>query len=304
MVCMDSLLFAGILSLVSSLAVDYVPVATAVSNDRASFNLSPTPAPAPDELRRRQASQVTVQTLLAAPDNTCGYFQGNSDAPWGCSTGNCVFATPTATVVSNGTKGAGGVLCCDAKTGCPAAPAPTACVGRVDYNKTCTGSCASDPATLKCTSGIYLWCNTVTFTTPNISAFFCNYISTTDPLPAQTAFPGQAGHALTTTVAKFATTPAPSTSLPSSLKSPTGTHRASATAGASGGAKNSNKGAVIGGAVGGVLGLALAGAVIMFLRRRNSREPDQGQKGAASSTEEVSAPAAAKAKPVVTARPK
>ena len=153
------------------------------------------------------------------------------------------------------------------------------------------------------TSGIYLWCNTVTFTTPNISAFFCNYISTTDPLPAQTAFPGQAGHALTTTVAKFATTPAPSTSLPSSLKSPTGTHRASATAGASGGAK-SNKGAVIGGAVGGVLGLALAGAVIMFLRRRNSREPDQGQKGAASSTEEVSAPAAAKAKPVVTARPK
>jgi hypothetical protein len=156
------------------------------------------------------------------------------------------------------------------------------------------------------TSGIYLWCNTVTFTTPNISAFFCNYISTTDPLPAQTAFPGQAGHALTTTVAKFATTPAPSTSLPSSLKSPTGTHSASATAGAStGGAGKSNKGAVIGGAVGGVLGFALiAGAVIMFLRWRNSREPDQGQKGAASSTEEVGAPATAKAEPVVTARPK
>jgi hypothetical protein len=155
------------------------------------------------------------------------------------------------------------------------------------------------------TSGIYLWCNTVTFTTPNISAFFCNYISTTDPLPAQTAFSGQAGHALKTTVAKFATTPAPSTSPPSSIKSPTGTHRASATAGASTGGAKSNKGAVIGGAVGGVLGLALiAGAVIMFLRRRNSREPDQGQKGAASSTEEVGALAAAKAKPVVTARPK
>ena len=71
-------LFVGLLTLVSSLAVKNVPVATAVSNEKALLGLSPTPAPDAGELRRRQASQVTVQTLLAAPDNTCGFFRGNS----------------------------------------------------------------------------------------------------------------------------------------------------------------------------------------------------------------------------------
>ncbi len=74
----SSLLFVGLVSLVSSLAVNNVPTATPVSNHRALFGLSPTPAPALEELRRRQATQVTQQTLLAAPDNTCGYFNGSS----------------------------------------------------------------------------------------------------------------------------------------------------------------------------------------------------------------------------------
>ncbi|PMD38968.1 hypothetical protein L207DRAFT_634955 [Hyaloscypha variabilis F] len=250
--------------------------ATAVSNDRALLGLSPTPTPDAGELRRRQASQVTVQTLLAAPDNTCGYFYGNSAAPWGCTTGNCVFATPTVTTASNGTKEAGAVLCCDPTTGCPTTPAPTACVDRSDYNKTCTGSCTSDPEKLKCTSGIYIWCNTITFTTPNISAFFCNYISTSSPIPAETTFSGQAGHAFTTTIAKFATTSAPSTSCSSATEGPSSPENSATAAGAVGrnGTKHSNKGGIIGGVVGGVLGLALiVGAVMMCLRRRNSQEP-------------------------------
>lgn len=74
----SSLLFLGLLSLVSSLAVNNDPVATTISNGRALLGLSPTPAPDAGEPRRRQASQVTVQTLLAAPDNTCGFFGGNS----------------------------------------------------------------------------------------------------------------------------------------------------------------------------------------------------------------------------------
>jgi hypothetical protein len=78
MVYNSSLLFAGLLSLVSSLAVNNIPVATPISNHRALLGLSPTPAPSAEELRRRQATQVTEQTLLAAPDNTCGYFDGNS----------------------------------------------------------------------------------------------------------------------------------------------------------------------------------------------------------------------------------
>jgi hypothetical protein len=73
-----SLVFFGLLSLASALAVNNVPVATPVSNNRAFFGVFPTPAPASEDLRRRQASQITQETLLAAPDNTCGYFGGSS----------------------------------------------------------------------------------------------------------------------------------------------------------------------------------------------------------------------------------
>jgi hypothetical protein len=158
------------------------------------------------------------------------------------------------------------------------------------------------------TSGIYLFCNTITFTTPDVSAFFCNYISTYDPLPAETSFAGQSGHAFTTTVAHFATTTAPTTSHSSTAtkSSSTGTSSATATAASNGEKKKVNKGAIIGGTVGGVLGLAfIIGVVIMFLRWRNMREPVQSQsKGAASSTEDVGGPAVGKTETVVTANPK
>jgi hypothetical protein len=82
-------------------------------------------------------------------------------SPWGCTAGeNCIFATATtitpinstnSTQTSTSTPAAGSIVCCDANTGCPAQPAPTACVdmGQYDYNKTCTGSCPNDPMTLK-----------------------------------------------------------------------------------------------------------------------------------------------------------
>ena len=140
----------------------------------------PTEGPNNEELKRRQ-EYGPQRTLIAAPDNTCGFFNGSSGKssrihpaqvpnhpkamPWGCSTGHCVFATPTTTVVTatttNGTSlgtslstvvnGVASILCCDPSTGCPSAAAPTACVdkGRNDYDTLCTGSCPSDPATLK-----------------------------------------------------------------------------------------------------------------------------------------------------------
>jgi hypothetical protein len=78
MIYQRSLLPLGLFSVVSGLAVHSVPVASPILNDRPSFGVSPTPAPALEELRRRQATQVTQETLLAAPDNTCGYFGGSS----------------------------------------------------------------------------------------------------------------------------------------------------------------------------------------------------------------------------------
>lgn len=111
-------------------------------------NPKPTEAPFPHELLRRQSTQ---RTLLAAPDQTCGYFGGASDRPWGCSTGNCVFATPTP--IANSIQfAAGSVLCCDPSTGCPSSPAPTACVDNynnaVSTSSSCSGSCSADPMTL------------------------------------------------------------------------------------------------------------------------------------------------------------
>jgi hypothetical protein len=133
---------------------------------------------------------------------------------------------------------------------------------------------------------------------------FCNYISTYDPLPAETSYSGQAGHAFATTVTHFATTTAPTASHSSTATkfSSTSTSSAIATAASSVEKKQVNKGAIIGGAVGGVLGLALIiGVVIMFLRWRNMHEPVKEQpKGAASSTEDVGGPVVGKTHTVVT----
>ena len=152
------------------------------------------------------------------------------------------------------------------------------------------------------TSGIYLWCNTITFTTPDISAFFCNYIATSTAIPAETTYSGQVGHAFTMTIAKFATTPAPSTSHSSATTTtfPSTANSATVTPSQSDITKKSNRGAIIGGVVGGLLGLALiVGAVIMRTKKRNSQEPAQQQKGTASSTEEVSATDGVKTRPTV-----
>ncbi|KUJ08506.1 uncharacterized protein LY89DRAFT_788879 [Mollisia scopiformis] len=229
----------------------------------------PTAGPGEQELRRRQAA--TQRTLLGAPDNTCGYFSGSQ--PWGCSAGSdCFFATPTPLPAnSTQTQTAGSVLCCDPKTGCPAAPAPTACVdrGRNDYNKTCTGSCPTDSMTLKCTSGIYLYCNTLTFAAPSVSALFCNYLSTYDILSATAA------QTLTPTVVKFAVVPTTSTKVLSKTSSttsysPTATDNSVPT---SGGKSTSRKDKIIGGVLGGLAALALiAFLVILFLRWRYAEE--------------------------------
>ena len=115
-------------------------------------NPQPTIPPYPHDLLRRQSasSSSAQRTLLAAPDDTCGYLGGASDRPWGCATGNCVFATPTPIANSTQSAGSGSVLCCDPSTGCPSSPAPTACVD--NYNNAAStvspGSVSADPMTL------------------------------------------------------------------------------------------------------------------------------------------------------------
>jgi len=140
---------------------------------------------------------------------------------------------------------------------------------------------------LNSTSGIYLYCNTITFTAPQISAFFCNYLSTYDSFTAETSFAGQVGHSFTPTVAHFATTTAQPSSTSGGIKASSASSTATATSvTASGGGqkKNVNKKAIIGGTIGGVLGAALiAVLVILFLRWRNTPEEPEAAKGPSAS---------------------
>lgn len=57
-----------------------LPVVTAQSNGLYPHNVVPEPTRGPNEqeLRRRMTFQVTLRTVLEAPDNTCGYFGGDT----------------------------------------------------------------------------------------------------------------------------------------------------------------------------------------------------------------------------------
>jgi hypothetical protein len=134
------------------------------------------------------------------------------------------------------------------------------------------------------TSGIYRFCNTLTFANPSISALFCNYISNTLIQNATTTYADQADHAFTPTVPVFAVSFTPTTAFSSSAsKSSAKSSSGSATATgvpSTEGKKKVDKGAVIGGVIGGVVGLTLLiGAVVMFLRWRRSGDVHEEGEG-------------------------
>ncbi|KAH8656952.1 hypothetical protein BGZ60DRAFT_434617 [Tricladium varicosporioides] len=287
------LYFSQLLSLLTlcsqgnSIALSNSPPTPTFTLDNGNSNApEPTQAPSHQELELRQAT-TSPKILLAAPDNTCGYISGSSDHPWGCSlSSTCIFSTipvpTTSPVPSLNTTyyspqqsiptQAGGVLCCDASRGCPAEPAPTACVdkGKFDYNATCTGGCPNDPATLKCTSGIYLYCATLSFPSPGINALYCDYVST---YPATPIIATTLSSFTPTTVEQFYTY-LPPTSSRSSTKS--GKTRPTSTvstgpkvdAGLGGG----KKGVIIGGVVGGIAALGLLVGLGVWLGRRGEKK--------------------------------
>ncbi|KAG9235017.1 hypothetical protein BJ875DRAFT_530134 [Amylocarpus encephaloides] len=294
--CLSFLLICNIQSIC---AYRLLPVPTSLQSSASRLWIddgspAPTEAPRIEELRIREKAQKT-EMLLAAKNNVCGYVNGSSDQPWGCSlSSTCIFSTPapipTNTANSSapngndnsthhapisgreegGGVGAGGVLCCDEERGCPAEPAPTACVdrGKYDYNSTCTGSCSTDPSTLKCTEGIYLYCATLHFDKPRIEALYCDYLSTYPPSPP-TADPAPS---FPTIVNKFFTyTPPPSNATRSSSATGKFTTTGSGKVGGGGGGGEKGKvnGALVGGVVGGLVVVGMvAGAGWFFWRKR------------------------------------
>lgn len=101
----------------------------------------PTAPPVFHELRRRQLDSSTDDTVLVAPDNTCGYISGRIGAAYTCNNGaQCVFLTASSTV-------SGAVACCNEEL----CGFRVACV---DYNQyfsssVCDGGCQVDALTLK-----------------------------------------------------------------------------------------------------------------------------------------------------------
>ena len=107
------LVLAGIMAGASAASVQTTP---SFPNN----GVSPVPTPAPvasdslqhaaglHELRRRAGTSVAPLTLLAAPDNTCGWVSGSIAVPYTCASGySCglVLAQSTAS---------GGVMCYNA----------------------------------------------------------------------------------------------------------------------------------------------------------------------------------------------
>ncbi len=156
------------------------------------------------------------------------------------------------------------------------------------------------------TSGIYLFCNTIAFASPSVSAFFCNYISTYSVLAAETTFSGQSDRVFTPTIQPL---PVSTTSSPT-IASRTGTSNLLRTAspsatsdtastGDDGEKKATNKGAIIGGTIGGVVGLVLIAAAVFLLMRLKKTKRESGPvigdeytdtsvtKGPASASEEI-----------------
>lgn len=68
----------------------------------------PTKGPSAEALRMRQATSSSALSILVAPDNTCGYVDGRSDAPYSCLDPNftCMFFTANDDFYGN-------VACCN-----------------------------------------------------------------------------------------------------------------------------------------------------------------------------------------------
>ncbi|RYP80089.1 hypothetical protein DL770_006372 [Monosporascus sp. CRB-9-2] len=239
------------------------------------------------DLKKRQE----VHTALVAPDNTCGYISGRAGAAYRCNvqTEQCAFVTMS---------GFGFVACCNELD----------CGMRVtclDYEQIYTSSlcdygCSQDTYTAKCTSTLYPYCGTISFS-GGITDYYCDGLSGSIVQQAETTFSGQTDGRTFTAITfstDAATGPMPTSDWPSWGSVPTSTAidptSTSITVDPSptdpvptgtpsdvtpppntpGG--STNTGAIVGGAVGGVAGIALIALLAFFLIRRNkNRNPQQ-----------------------------
>ena len=106
--------------------------------------ISPRPTSAPlglHELLRRAGTTTTDETVLVAPDNTCGYISGRPGAGYTC------FGDATCVFFTSATSRAGAVACCNSAE----CNLRLTCIDYVNYwtSSKCDGGCEVDAYTLK-----------------------------------------------------------------------------------------------------------------------------------------------------------
>ncbi|KAM7208629.1 hypothetical protein V8F20_001052 [Naviculisporaceae sp. PSN 640] len=176
-----------------------------------------TDPPAVPEILRRQSGSNRTDTLIHAPDNTCGYISGRLGASLACySTRTCVF------VPSQELRG-----CCD-ETDCGFL---RACrdIEEASNSRSCDDGCLMDTLTLKCTETSFPFCNTALFL-GSISDFFCNSLNISTPQRVETTWSGQTDRTLITELVDRNPPTTTSTEPPTAFSEP-GTTRSSSSAG-------------------------------------------------------------------------
>ncbi|KAK0651398.1 hypothetical protein B0T16DRAFT_453871 [Cercophora newfieldiana] len=212
---------------------------------------APTTPPALHEYFKRQNGNG--QTVLVAPDNTCGYVSAQSGAAYTCvdKTALCVFITAS---------GSGAAGCCGS-TDCGFR---LACLDydQISSSSLCDSECATDTFTEKCTNAAARFCGTIAF--PNgATDYFCNSLRVSTVMSADTTYYGQTGRSLIQTVLtdEISTTLRPLTTVTT-----TATPLPTNTSGSS-----TPVGAIVGGVVGGIAVLGLLGLGLFFLIRQKKK---------------------------------
>ncbi|KAI2625485.1 hypothetical protein GGS21DRAFT_304409 [Xylaria nigripes] len=261
---------ATLVNAVQALAFDGKPaLVTAAVIPDATFHL-PAITPAPDvrEMFKRQAND---QTVLIAPDNTCGYVSGRPGAPFTCNGGNtCAFVFQSAF---------GAVGCCDSGgTNC-GVRATCLDFKQVYMSSACDNGCLQDTFTAKCTNSALPYCGTVTFFS-GVRDFYCDSLSISTPQQLYTTYSGQTGRSFQQVLVSSTLSENGSPILSNTESaSPSGSNN-------SGGNNNHGSdnndsshssssapvGAIVGGVVGGVGAFTLIGLATFFIIRHNNKK--------------------------------
>ncbi|OBT44880.1 hypothetical protein VE00_04773 [Pseudogymnoascus sp. WSF 3629] len=252
---------------------------------------APKPTLAPDTpydllkhgVDRRAASSTGLITAYAAPDATCGYFDGRPGAPLHCGTADTCFMFTSA-------GGNGYIGCCPINGPFEQCGFRTNCLdaAAIKNGTLCDSGCLHDTYTLKCTESTAPYCAALTWPANGVADYFCDNDRITTTQTLYTSYRGQTDKAwFTTTLSSTSLTTSHSTfSDDNGFNAPQPTISSSSSAdgvanpsggtgsGSSGsGDRSTSKkktpvGPIVGGVVGGVALLAIVGLLVFFFRRR------------------------------------